>query len=142
MPRSFCWTGEEYGYEDVAHFRRYAKLTSVNFIPVSQSLRVTVYIRDRDDPIILKNKLSIPGTTGKLADAYAALSKATFSSRASSYLREWSECGYFDYDGRRFLDTGEIQHPGGTIDLDLCTYSRAPFEVRFKPKRRDEAPSS
>ena len=136
LPERFTYHHADFLYQDVTHLGRYAGRGSVNFIPVASRLEISVWIRGIRDPIILKNPAAIVGTTGKLKAAYELLAKKTFKTRASSYLKQWADCGCFDYYGLRFLASEEVECAAGTLDLNSCRFAWQPFEVRFKEKGR------
>ena len=54
LAESFRYNDAEFLHEDVTHLGRYAKRTSVNLIPVSDSLKITVHLRDRSEPLVMR----------------------------------------------------------------------------------------
>lgn len=133
---SFQYNREQFLYEDVIHLVRYAKRTSVNYVPVWRELRVELFLRGRDEPLRLAHYASSLSRTGKLPEVCDFLQRRTFAPRLAGYVTQLEEYGSFDYDGVQFFPSGVAYHGRRRLRLDDCVVSYEPFEMQFR--RKDE----
>ena len=129
---SFLWQGSvEYPYSAVTNLRRYARRTSVNLIPVSDSVKIGITVRGATE--LQFGNSGIPFTGGKVEKAFQALAKSTFPYRALGYLNQLDEHGYFEYGGAVFDRDGGVRCSKLTAIMKSAAFLWEPFELVIKP---------
>lgn len=129
LPDALRYKGQSYPYATVVHLGRYARTTSVNFIPMSNYLRIRIYIESIDKPITISNGGIF---TASLKRIYERLVKKTFETRSEKYLRQITSNGCFDYGGAKFIPPNEILINNHMINLRAAKVSLESFELVVK----------
>ena len=106
---------------------RYARSTSVNWIPVGEFVELKIWLRGELNPIALTASFS--GTAVALNDIYRQFAEKTFATRAKIYLDQLQARGFIDYGGARFFANGEVEKSGIRTDLRKARLSQSPFEL-------------
>src|SRR5882672_4130062 len=85
LPHSFRYNRKEYSYDSLLHIGRFARRTSVNFVPVGSHVEINLWVRGIRTPITLTNLIGLAGTERGLEDLYRSLSERTFRTRMAAY---------------------------------------------------------
>lgn len=132
MSDSIRYKGRDYPYHSVIHLGRLARRSSVNFIPVGEYLRITIYIKGLSEPIKLDNNIGIIGTTRRIKKAYQLLVERTFETRLNSYLLELEKQDYFQYGDARFYRSGEVTIGSKKFSVKTSRIFIKPFAIIFR----------
>jgi hypothetical protein len=125
------YRGTLHSYADVLHLSRYARRTSINFIPVENYLRLRVHLKGEREPVTLQNRLGI--STEGLQEIYERLAEKTFVARVRRYLGQLEKRGYFEFGGARFRPDGRIAFGTRELDLRTAKLSLEPFRLVVNP---------
>lgn len=121
-----------YLYTSITHLGRYARRSSVNFIPLGDYLRIVIYIEGLSEPIILENNFGLIGTTGKIKKIYEKLVSLTFTQRVNNYLEQIKSRGFFEYAGAKFYTSGEVLIKEQKYHIKTAKMWIEPFEYVMK----------
>ncbi len=122
-----------YSYADVLHLARYARKTSINFIPLEEFLRIRVYFKGVEEPVLLQNSWGLIMTTSSLQEIYVRLAEKTFAARIRRYLAQLDRAGYFTYGGARFHRDGKVSFGEKQVELRGAKLSLEPFKLVINP---------
>ena len=126
------YKGKTYPLSAVAHLGRFARKTSVNFIPMEDYLRLRIYLEGTVKPISIQNNIGLIFTTSRLKNIYEELVEKTFQKRAKSYLNQIESKGFFEYGGARFFSSGDVLIGNWKINLGTAKIWREPFNLVLK----------
>jgi len=132
LPDSISYRGRTYPYSSVIHLGRFARKTSLNFIPIGDYLRITIYIEGIEKPITVQNSFGMLFTTSRLKRIYKSLVEKTFHLRIKNYLKQLDNKGFFDYGGAKFFSAGYVLIDNQKINLLTAKVWLEPFEFVFK----------
>ena len=129
LQNAIRYRGSTYPISSVVHLGRYAKRTSVNFIPMMDFLRIRIYIDKLEKPITIQNSIGLLFTTSTLKKIYAQLVEKTFGARIEAYLNEIRNEGFFEYDKAKFFPSGEVSIGRKKINLHSTKLWIEPFSL-------------
>ena len=132
LPDAIFYREKTYPYSSVVHLGRFARKTSVNFIPLGDYLQIRIYIEGIEEPITLKNSVGLIGTTSRLKKIYEKLVEKTFRIRFKRYLKQIESKGFFEYDGAKFFPPGDVLINDQKINLHTATLWIEPFGLVLK----------
>jgi hypothetical protein len=113
----------------VLHIGRFARRTSVNFVPVGDYVEIHIWVRGSQEPITLTNPIGLAGTGYRLEEMYRSVSERTFTARSAYYLTQLEKTGYIDYGNARFFTNGDIESKKLRLSLKSSRLSLEPFEL-------------
>jgi len=132
LPDAIRYRGQMYPFSSIVHLGRYAKKTSINFIPMEDFLRLRIYIQGAKKPITVQNNIGLIFTTSTLKKIYARLVEKTFQLRIKSYLNQMESKGFFEYGGAKFFPAGDVLLKNHKINLHTAKLWLEPFEFVLK----------
>lgn len=132
FPDAICYRGKFYTYSSVVHLGRFARRTSIYFIPIEDFLRLKIYIDGIKKPITVQNSMGVIFTTSRLKTIYERLVEKTFQQRVKSYLKQLEGKGFFEYGGAKFFPTGDVLIGNQKINVRTAKVWLEPFKFVLK----------
>ncbi len=132
LPDAIRYKGKTYPLSAVVHLSRFARKSSLNFIPMEDFLSLQIYIEGIAKPITIQNSLGLIFTTSRLKKIYEKLVEKTFQKRVKSYLNQIESRGFFEYGGARFFPSGDILINDWKINLGTAKIWLEPFNLVLK----------
>ena len=112
---------------DIEHIGWHWLSQTINVIN-TQDVRLSLYIRGRNKPIIIKKKTMY--VAPKIVTAYNYIAKETFQNRLSFYTSQLEQSGGFTYDNCNIYSDGRVVSKGNTFNLSNADIEA--FEITIK----------
>lgn len=120
---------------DIEHIGWYWLSQTINIIN-TQDVRLSLYIRGRKKPIIIKKQTMY--VTPKIVTAYNYIAKKTFQNRLSFYTNQLEQAGGFTYDNCNIYSDGRVVSNGKTFSLSKADTEAFVISIKqggmFSPK--------
>jgi len=120
---------------DIEHIGWYWLSQTINIIN-TQDVRLSLYIRGRNKPIVIKKQTMY--VTPKIVTAYNYIAKKTFQNRLSFYTSQLEQAGGFTYDNCNIYSDGRVVSNGKTFSLSKADTEAFQISIKqggmFSPK--------
>lgn len=126
-PNRLKYKDAKCNFKDIVHVGWYFLSQTINFINVKK-VHLSIYIRDRERPIEIRN--STMYVTPKLITAYHFIAKATFDNRIQQYIDQLEEYGGFNYRDATIYSDGRVLWNNKVFYLHNAQFE--PFKIIIK----------